>query len=170
MLRLAKSAARAVEWAGGDGDEGAPLDLRFCVVCVGRCLCSCDVVDVSGGVVDAGAGTVAVVPGIVVASGGSDSTSSSCPELPVGCPVDMESTMLSLGVGIISERISSPSVLSSSSSSSIATCRDVSFDPLPCPENHFLLVSSLLTDPVAVLEALSSHSGRFALQPSDLAL
>jgi hypothetical protein len=167
---LAKSAARAVEWAGVDGDEGAPLDLRFCVVCVGCCLCSCDVVDVSEGVVDAGAGTVAVVTGIVVASGGSDSASSSCPELSVGWPVDMESTMLSLGVGIISERISSPSVLPSSSSSSIATCRNVSLNPLPCPVNHFLLVSSLLTDPVAVLESLSSHSSRFVLQPSDLAL
>lgn len=35
LLRLAKRAARAVEWAEGDGDEGAPRVRRACVVCVG---------------------------------------------------------------------------------------------------------------------------------------
>jgi hypothetical protein len=82
----------------------------------------CEKVEVSGGVVETGAVAVAVViAGIVVVSGGSESASSSCPELEVGWPVDIESAILSLGVGIISDRMSSPSVLISSSSSSIAT-------------------------------------------------
>jgi hypothetical protein len=82
----------------------------------------CEKVEGSGGDVETGAVAVAVVvTGIAVVSGGSESSSSSCPELEVGWPVDIESTILSLGVGIISDRMSSPSVLTSSSSSSIAT-------------------------------------------------
>jgi hypothetical protein len=82
----------------------------------------CEKVEDSGGDVETVAVAVTVVvTGIVVVSGGSESASSSCPELEAGWPVDIESTILSLGVGIISDRMSSPSVLTSSSSSSIAT-------------------------------------------------
>lgn len=95
------------------------------MVCVGGWFGCCEKVEVSGGVVETGAVAVAVVvivvAGIVVVSRGSESPSSSCPELEVGWPVDIESATLSLGVGIISDRMSSPSVLVSSSSSSIAT-------------------------------------------------
>lgn len=93
------------------------------MVCVGGWFGCCEKVGVSGGVVETGAVAVAVVvvAGILVVSGGSESASSSCPELEVGWPVDIESAILSLGVGIISDSMSSPSVLISSSSSSIAT-------------------------------------------------
>lgn len=131
----------------------------------------CEKVEGSGGDVEPGAVAVAVVvTGIVVVSGGSESASSSCPELEVGWPVDIESTILSLGVGIISDRMSSPSVLTSSSSSLIATYYTVSINPSIGHIIRSLLVSSLLAGPGVLLAAPFSHSGLLVLRPVDLGL
>lgn len=124
LPRLAKRAARAVECEEGNGDVFVPRGLSVCDVWVGCWVC-CTGWAVSGAAVEVGTdGRVeveAVVAGISVVSGSSNSASSSCHELSVGCPVDIEPIILSLGVGIISERMSSSSVLASSSSSSSAT-------------------------------------------------
>lgn len=125
LLRLAKRAARAVECAEDVFDAAAPLGRSVCVVCVGSGSCCPEGVGTSGGdsggAVGAGADGLVSVMASGVISGGSGSASSFCSEPSVCRSVGIESTILSLGVGIISERMSSPSVLASSSSSLIAT-------------------------------------------------
>lgn len=133
--REAKRAARAVAVVVAEGESGraGPRERRVCVVVVpasgGECVCGAgdgSVADRAGavGASDGSLGTADTGGG---RSGISGSSSSSSGVLSVGISVDRES-MLSLGVGMISARTSSPSELFSSSSS-CNCCAGVSNDP-----------------------------------------
>lgn len=123
LVRLEKRAARAVECADcEDDDVAAAAVFRGRMVWVVAVESWMEGVGISEGGSGEGVGAIAGGTNLATVGGrnsdGSASALSSCPELSVGRSVETESAMLSLGVGITSERMSSPSELASSSSSS----------------------------------------------------
>lgn len=113
LRRLANNAARAVLWDEGVGEGAEERARNVCVVCVGR---TSLVLVSAGSIAVVAVGGSGMVSCCVGGSGGSGSgILGSSDESPAGALDDRLESTLSLGVGMMSPRRSSPSDESSSS-------------------------------------------------------